>query len=441
MIKPDIGVIKPDLGTVMSCYFPRCDQTVRKKMMHKYMKNSAAIATTLLFAVLVFIIPTEQLGAQQRGVQLGVAVPSSSPTLNQFETSIGRDVDVVRRYRRWDDRFPSAHEINLLNGRDLILSIKPERNGRPILWANIAAARPGDPLYQDMVEWANAIRPYQSQIWLSFHHEAESRTNTSYGNANNFIAAWRNFMTVLNREGVRLAGRVWIATHSFELSASDRRHPDKWYPGDAWVEAIAADAFNFHQCRTGINTPWMSPRSIFEPIRDFGRRHPNKQLMIAEFGSVEDPNNRNRKAQWITDFRNLFKEPSYSQFTHLAYFNLHHDEGIFDCDWRISTSTAATNAFAALANDPYYEGAGIATPFVQPASGTCTAVRNGNTVTLNWNSDGSIIRRNGGWLSTEPNGTTTFTDTTHQPTPPTSSATSRPVVLLTRSANSIQTHQ
>ena len=65
----------------MSSYFPRCDQTVRKKMMHKDMKNSVAIATTLLFAVLVFIIPTEQLGAQQQGVQLGVAVPSSSPCL------------------------------------------------------------------------------------------------------------------------------------------------------------------------------------------------------------------------------------------------------------------------------------------------------------------------------------------------------------------------
>ena len=398
----------------MSSYFPRCDQTVRKKMMHKDMKNSVAIATTLLFAVLVFIIPTEQLGAQQQGVQLGVAVPSSSPTLlNQFETSIGRDVDVVRRYRRWDDRFPSANEIDLLNGRDLILSIRPVRsNGRPILWADIAAARPGNPLYQDMVEWANAIRPYESQIWLSFHHEPESNVNRRHGNSDDYIAAWRNFMSVFDREGVNLAGRVWIMTgFAFQVPNTSRNHPDRWYPGDRWVEAIAADAFNWHECRTGINNAWMSPRSIFEPIRDFGRRHRNEQLMIAEFGSVEDPNNRNRKAQWITDFRNLFKEPSYSQFTHLAYFNLHHDGGIFDCDWRISTSTAATNAFAALANDPYYEGTGIATPFVQPASGTCTAVRNGNTVTLNWNSDGSIIRRNGGWLSTEPNGTTTFTDT------------------------------
>ena len=396
----------------MSSYFPRCDQTVRKKMIHKDTKNSVAIASTLLFAVLVFIIPTKQLGAQQQGVQLSAAVGFDSPTrLTELETSIGRNVDAVRHYRLWDHNFPSAHEIDLLNCRDMILSIKPIRNNRsPILWANIAAARPGDPLYQDMVRWANAIRPYQSQIWLSFHHEAEAGKNIPHGNANNFIAAWRNFMTVLNREGIRLAGRVWIATHSFELPASDRRHPDRWYPGDSWVEAIAADAFNWHECRTGINSAWMSPRSIFEPIRDFGRRHPNKQMMIGEFGSVEDPNNRNRKAQWITDFRNLFKEPSYSQFTHVSYFNLHQDEDIFDCDWRISTSTAATNAFAALANDPYYEGTGIATPFVAPATGTCTAVRSGNTVTLNWNSDGSVIRRNGDWLSTEPNGTTTFAD-------------------------------
>ena len=121
--KTDVGMTKPDLGIIMSSYFPGCDQIVRKNM-HKDMKNSVAIAKTLLFAVLVFIIPTEQLGAQQQGVQLGVAVPSSS-TLNQFETSIGRGVDAVRRYRRWEHRFPSTHDINLLNGRDLILSIWP----------------------------------------------------------------------------------------------------------------------------------------------------------------------------------------------------------------------------------------------------------------------------------------------------------------------------
>ena len=49
---------------------------------------------------------------------------------------------------------------------------------------------------------------------------------------------------------------------------------------------------------------------------------------------------------------------------------------------------------------------------VATAGGVCTAVRTAtSTVTLDWNVDGHIIRRNGDWLTTEPNGTTTFTDT------------------------------
>ena len=84
----------------------------------------------------------------------------------------------------------------------MILSVKPVQDGEPILWADIAAAQPGDPLYQDIVDWANAIRPYESQIWLSFHHEPEARSNIPHGDDDEFIAAWRNFMTVIDSEGV-----------------------------------------------------------------------------------------------------------------------------------------------------------------------------------------------------------------------------------------------
>ena len=383
--------------------------------MYKYLETSVAVASALFFTLLVFIISTDQLGAQEQKAQVGVAVRSSSLTrLVNFETSIGRDVDVTRHFALWDDEFPSADETVLLSGRDMILSVKPVQDGEPILWADIAAAQPGDLLYQDMVEWANAIRPYESQIWLSFHHEPEARSNIPHGDDDEFIAAWRNFMTVIDSEGVELAGRVWIMTdYAFHLTEIDRRHAEFWYPGDEWVEAIGADAYNWHECRTGIDTPWMTPRSIIEPIRDFGLMHPTEQMMITELGSAEDPNDPNRKGEWITAAQNLFKDPSYSQFTLVAYFNLHHDEGIFDCDWRIGTSTAATDAFAALADDPFYGGTGIATPFVPPPpaqADACTAVRDGATVTLDWNFDGHIIRRNGDWLSTEPDGTTTFTD-------------------------------
>ena len=380
--------------------------------MYKGIEICVTGASALFFTLLVFIISTDQLGAQEQKAQVGVAVRSSSlARFVEFETSIGRDVDVARHFALWDDEFPSADETVLLSGRDMILSVKPVRDGEPILWADIAAAQPGDPLYQDMVDWANAIRPYESQIWLTFHHEPEARANIPYGDADEFIAAWRNFMTVIDSEGLELAGRVWIMTdYAFHLTEIDRRHANFWYPGDEWVEAIAADAYNWHHCRTGIDTRWMTPRSIIEPIRDFGLKHPTEQMMITELGSAEDPTDSTRKGEWIADVQNLFKDPTYSQFTLVAYFNLHHDKGIFDCDWRISTSTAATDAFAALADDPFYGGTGIATPFVPPVLDACMAVRDGDTVTLNWNFDGHIIRRNGDWLSTEPDGTTSFTD-------------------------------
>ena len=128
--------------------------------MYKDLETSVAVATALLFTLFVFIISTNQLGAQEQKAKVGVAVSSSSPTrFVNFETSIGREVDVARHFALWDDEFPSVDDIVLLSGRDMILSVKPERNGEPILWADIAAAQPGDLLYQDMVEWANAIRP------------------------------------------------------------------------------------------------------------------------------------------------------------------------------------------------------------------------------------------------------------------------------------------
>lgn len=329
----------------------------------KDIEISVAVASALFCMFLAFTISTDQLGAQEQGVQIGVAVADASSTLvNEFETPIGRNVNVVRRYQLWDDEFPSANDVDLLNGRDMILSVRARQDdGEPVLWADIARARPGDPLYQDMIDWTNAIRPYESQIWLSFQHEPESRANIPNGDADDFILAWRNFMTVIDSEGVELAGRVWIMTdYAFKLPDTDRRHADRWYPGDEWVEAIAADGFNWHECRTGITTPWMTPRSIIEPIRDFGLKHTRERMMITELGSAEDPTDPTRKGEWIADVQNLFKDPTYSQFTHVSYFNLHHDEGIFDCDWRVSTSTAATDAFVELAADPFYGGTGIA---------------------------------------------------------------------------------
>lgn len=55
--------------------------------MYKDIEISVAVASALFFTLLVFIISTDQLGAQEQGVQIGAAVFDDSPThLNEFET-------------------------------------------------------------------------------------------------------------------------------------------------------------------------------------------------------------------------------------------------------------------------------------------------------------------------------------------------------------------
>jgi hypothetical protein len=88
----------------------------------------------------------------------------------------------------------------------------------------------------------------------------------------------------------------------------------------------------------------------------FGSQHPDKPMWLPEWGVVEDPDQPGRKAQWITDAQELFKQPAYQRFIAVSYWNtLSHNYA--GCDFRITTSTSALDAFKTMANDQFYLGA------------------------------------------------------------------------------------
>jgi hypothetical protein len=83
-------------------------------------------------------------------------------------------------------------------------------------------------------------------------------------------------------------------------------------PGDAWVDNVAVDAFNIY-CRTksgSFANPWRSLATRLDPFIQFVAGHPGPDLVVAEWGSSEDPNNPGRKAQWIADAQTMFKQPA-----------------------------------------------------------------------------------------------------------------------------------
>ena len=378
----------------------------------------AAFGVTM--GALIIAITATLAQAANNPINLGLSIQSGEvPLLIDTENQLGRQVDTVRMFSRWDDAFPSDQDLATLDGRNGILSIRPQDGNTQIPWADIAAAQPGDPLHDDMVAWANAIEPYEDQLWITFNHEPEAASNLAHGDADDFIAAWQTFMTVLEDNGVESLGRTWITTNfAHQVSDNDRRSAPKWYPGDEWVDVIAADAYNWYTCRPNSPSPWDELEPLIEDFRLFGQAHPDQQLMLAEFGTVEDPADPTRKAQWFANAQALFAEPGYEQFVTVSYFNLNDDSGTFQCDWRFDSSPESQAGFVAFANDEFYGGGVNATPppttttTTAPVGPTdCVATPNGAGFDLSWTETGTAnVRRNGAWLARVANGATTYFD-------------------------------
>lgn len=280
--------------------------------------------------------------------------------IQTLESSVARSYAYIRVYRSWDDTFPDA-DISWMKstGHSLFLSIKARmKSGSNVSYQAIADAQPGSSLYNNMVRWANAIKAYELPIYVAFNHEPDTSNSQRSGTATQFVAAWRKFITVMQAENVTNAHYAWTtAVRNYSVSPNSAKYAPKYYPGDAWTEVIALDAYNMY-CRTksgSFANPWRSLATLLDPFMQFVASHPGPELVLAEWGSSEDPSNANRKAQWINEAQALFKEPAYERFVAISYWNQlsHNYDG---CDFRITTSPAALNAFRTMANDPFYAG-------------------------------------------------------------------------------------
>ena len=133
------------------------------------------------------------------------------------------------------------------------------------------------------------MRDYNAPVYFTFNHEPESSASFAMGESPDFIAAWRNVYRIFQERGATNVKFMWIMTdYSFFVGPQARNDASKWYPGDAYLEAMGADAYNWYNCRTGINTPWWTLEQIIRPFRDFGAAHPAEELWLSEFASAED---------------------------------------------------------------------------------------------------------------------------------------------------------
>lgn len=287
--------------------------------------------------------------AQPRGGESTIAAVQS------LESKLGAKLPIVRDFSRWDSNLDNGFNNWVVDGdRRLMLSIKPKRNnGSEISWSAIANASSGSTIHNEMVELARDVKNLDGDVWIAFHHEPEAKDRQTFGSNTDYKNAWRKIHSIFEQQGADVEW-VWTMTSwSFEVSTSDRRAAEKWYPGDDYVDYLGADPYNWNQCRGNTKETWQSLERVVTPFMNFAKQHPSKQLVLPEFGS--DEGSRGQKAAWLDEAASFLKRPEVAaKFAAVIYFHDVHEDSS-SCTWWLDSSTETLNAARRIAADSFFD--------------------------------------------------------------------------------------
>ncbi len=93
---------------------------------------------------------------------------------------------------------------------------------------------------------------------------------------------------------------------------------------------------------------------LLEGHRRFGLAHPDKGLVIPEWGTVEDPAQPGRKAAWIRAAGELFKQPRYEPYWAVLQWGGRSSNGDDACEFDYVTSPSSGQAWREMGNDAIY---------------------------------------------------------------------------------------
>jgi hypothetical protein len=290
---------------------------------------------------------TQSIEVERPGPLMGVSVPRSRhDELLALESAVGRPVDLIRWFQRWDDDadHPDAEQA-MASGHRVHLSVRPAAGGGVVIpWRDLADAEPGTQTYDDLVTWVDRMVALPEGSFVTLNHEPETTDSAPNGGAADFVDMWRRWSALLDERGGSDLQTVWVMTGG----AFSGPTADEWYPGDDAVDVIGVDPYNWYTCQ-GTERPWVDFADLLAAPLEYARGK-DKPLAVAEFGSVEDPAQPGRKAQWFRDAADFLLRPEVADdIVYVSYFNVTAPGGTYpDCVWDFDTSPESAEAFAEL---------------------------------------------------------------------------------------------
>ena len=253
-----------------------------------------------------------------------------------FERTIGRTLAIDSVYVPWTGPMPSA-----MARWDLARGTLPM-----ITWGSAPAARIAAGAYDSTIRAeALELKKLRAPVLLRWFAEMDvSQNRADAVSPATFVAAWRRIHIMFSRAGATNVRWVWCPNDSGFAQGTAQAY----YPGNAYVDWICADGYNWAPGLPGAS--WSSFRQIFAPFYEWGRSV-GKPMLIGEFGTVEGT--PGAKAAWFTQAAQALRT-QFPAIRGVVYFESDHQNFGRYFNWRVTTSQSALTAFRGFAHDPYF---------------------------------------------------------------------------------------
>lgn len=272
--------------------------------------------------------------------------------LAEFERKIGRSVDIFHWYHRGADIFPTKKEISIATApgqeRLLFLNWKPAMGHT---WAEVARGVPEVDRHIDKLA-AHIDKNFPHPFFLAIQHEPEddvvARKGSGY-TASDYRAMFRHVVERLRAGGADNA--VIVMNYMGAPKWGVKPWFDELYPGDDVVDWIGYDPYAEPKISSfaelvNIVFGWVDGWPGFYTWAT--KNHPDKPLMLAEWGVFTHPDDPGHKPGVYRSMRKQVRDyPRVKAFVHFSSPKA--PKG----DTTVDSSPAALREFRKLSNMPY----------------------------------------------------------------------------------------
>jgi len=247
--------------------------------------------------------------------------------IGELEAKLGRKLAIDHTFVPWGDSIGWQPAWDLSQGRIPLISFGSDGDTR-----EVASGR-SDAYLRSL---ADEVRALGHPVLLRYAYEMDGDANAGWVHSGrDYVAAWRHVHNLFEKAGAKAAW-VWAPN----ASAFDQPSKvERYWPGDAYVDWIGADAYNWYGCRN--RTDWRGFGELFRTFYDWAGSR-GKPLIIPETGSTEDAANPGRKRDWYVEAGNALRD--MPKVRAVVFFDSNNP-----CPWWVDSTQQSLAGFRTLA--------------------------------------------------------------------------------------------